>query len=116
MPSSFNISLTICVILFTIVGIGNIIRSLKSEKHIRNKIKINKNLAQKGILVKNLPYFTNEAGIYKYVYIKYTINGNEKTFKSQIPYSEAQLTSDGTFDLLYDPNNPKNYYVDTEIY
>ena len=42
--------------------------------------------------------------------------GKTKCFKSEPKYLTALGSADGTVDLLIDPNDSDNYFIDFEIY
>ena len=81
-------------------------------------------LSKKGILIKNLKYetktiATDEAnGEFVYqIQVMYEIEkGKTLCFKSEPKYLTALGRDNGTVDLLVDPNDYSNYFVDFEIY
>ena len=98
---------------------SNEIRS-NADKEI-NKVKY---LSQHGMLIKNLRYKIKpmEGSIKgaKTAYIVQVIyeieKGKTKCFESEPKYLTALGRSDGTVDLLIDPNDYTNYFIDFEIY
>ncbi len=84
-------------------------------------------LKERGVLYKNLPY-TVETHIWKdsdgdkhtsyKIVIKHKMkDGVERTFKSKGKYSQKDFMSKtGTADLIVDPQDYNNYFVDLEIY
>ncbi len=91
-----------------------------SNKDI-NKVKY---LAKNGMLVKNLKYqikpvkgmIQGDKTIYKIQVIYEIEKGKTKCFESEPKYLTALGRDDGTVDLLVDPNDYSNYFVDFEIY
>ena len=90
-----------------------------SNKDI-NKVKY---LAHHGMLIKNLKYKIKSDGIAqgdKTVYriqVIYEIEKDKtKCFESEPKYLTALGRDDGTVDLLVDPNDYSNYFLDFEIY
>lgn len=101
--------------IFCLIGIIDIIRAI--YKYI-----VTKRLARCGVLVKGLPYSLTKSNTkvngeaLMYICTFYTFpNGKEKKLKSE-PLSGKLLNySDGLCDLLFDPNNYNNYFLDYEI-
>ena len=97
---------------------GKIIKG--SNKNI-NKVK---QLAKNGILIKNLKYkvvpvkgaIQGDKTTYKVQVIYEIEKGKTKCFESEPKYLTALGRDDGTVDLLVDPNDYSNYFVDFEIY
>ena len=91
-----------------------------SNKDI-NKVKY---LAKHGMLIKNLKYqlkpvkgmIQGDKTVYKIQVIYEIEKGKTKCFESEPKYLTALGRDDGTVDLLVDPNDYSNYFVDFEIY
>lgn len=83
-----------------------------------------KYLAENGMLIKNLKYTIkpvkkNETGpmaTYKIQVIYEIEKGKTMCFESEPKYLTALGRDDGTVDLLIDPNDYTNYFIDFEIY
>lgn len=82
-----------------------------------------KYLAQHGMLIKNLKYKIKPDGIaqgdktvYRIQVIYEIEKGKTKCFESEPKYLTALGRDDGTVDLLVDPNDYSNYFLDFEIY
>ena len=111
----YKISMLISLILI-LIGIFLAIRTRK----IRKGLKV---LVNNGILVKNLPFsvFSRKIGnsYFSFVYylkVKYKFpDGVVRTLKSGIIKHKADIENGGTCDLLYDPNNFDNYFIDFDI-
>lgn len=101
--------------IFIIVG------GLQIKKSIV-KTKITKNLASNGVLVKNIPYRLIDSNI--------TVNNNRlkcisttykfpdgvlREIKSEPLSGNILSDADGMCDMLYDPNNYDNYFIDFGI-
>ena len=109
--------------IFYAIGIGIIIFSYKMKGKALENIKRVKTLARTGVVVKNMPYELKEAnieinGIPVYcIEVQYeTKSGNTIPLRSDPKYSGAFGDEDGTADLLIDPYDFSNYYIDFEIY
>lgn len=124
--SFFNLDVAFLIIpslipiaLFASAIIYNI-RSKQKIKQDKEKIKY---LANHGILVKCLPYELVSDGSHimgnpLYFFIKVTYensNGVKIPLLSEKKYDAKEEKKD-TVDLLIDPNNYSNYYIDYEIY
>ncbi len=91
-----------------------------SNKDI-NKVKY---LSQHGMLIKNLKYqikpekgmIQGDKTVYRIQVIYEIEKGKTKCFESEPKYLTALGRDDGTVDLLVDPNDYSNYFVDFEIY
>lgn len=115
--SILSVALPFCAlpILFIIIGVYNMIK-------VHNKTVATKRLARKGILVKNIQYTLVESGIWvndvplMCISTIYTFpNGETKELKSE-PIKDRLLDeSDPYCDLLFDPDNYNNYFLDFEI-
>lgn len=80
-------------------------------------------LAETGTLIKNLPYKVKPTGtvingnsIYCIEVIYELKNGTKIPFRSEGKYDGQLSRGDGTVDLLIDPNDHSNYFIDFEIY
>lgn len=120
---------------FILFGIFAIISGLKEAlvilspagkmRHQTNKdINKIKKLSQNGILIKNLKYSIKPIDrqidgpntVY-YLSVVYEIEkGKTMNFKSEPKYLTALGRDNGTVDLLIDPNDYTNYFIDFEIY
>ena len=78
-----------------------------------------KRLSRNGILIRDLEYDVVNSNLTvnnvtrPALSISYNVNGEDVTFVSG-PMKEIELISDDA-DLLYDPNDLKNYYIDFNI-
>jgi hypothetical protein len=88
----------------------------------RRKIAKIKILCQHGQLIKNLPYTLEDSNTtvnnnrLQRIVVKYTPpNGIEITLKGDPRWDRKTSDADGKVDLLIDPNDPKNYYIDFNI-
>ncbi len=118
---------SLCIIL---MGISIAIELIKMMKPYRKKEKeIDKNinniekLKTKGILIKNLPYelkIVDKKQIGKKIYCIHVIfeieKGHTLSLKSEPRYLGTLGRENGTVDVLIDPEDYKNYYIDFEIY
>jgi len=77
---------------------------------------MNQKLSKSGVLIKNIPINKDENIINNHIELEYTINDKVYRFKSRSEYGKSQLANVSTVDLLYDQDNPNNYYLDIEIY
>lgn len=112
--------------LFLIVGIKEGSKIMKMSKDVRNKEDNNiervKYLSNHGILIKNLKYKLKDYSangaktIYKIQVIYEIEKGKTKCFESEPKFLSALGRDDGTVDLLVDPNDWSNYFIDFEIY
>ena len=119
-------------VLFGIIGVFNVIKTalpfFKDSHKVRtgaNKdIKKVQYLSQHGILIKNLKYeiepvkgtINSNKTIYVIKVIYEIEKGKTKCFKSEPKYLTKLGRDDGTVDLLVDPKDYSNYFVDFEIY
>ena len=112
-----TIILSIPSLICLIIGINYLWTSAKELGKI-------KHLANNGVLVKNIPYIlvrTGELIDNKQVYaisVKYKnpATNEEVDLRSNAKYDGRLYDKDGTADLLYDPEDFSNYYIDIEIY
>ncbi len=102
-------------IIFIIVGACFIKSYLKRSKTLQS-------LASTGILVKGIPYqiidsnVTVNNRVLKCFSINFTFpNGTTKNIVSDPANDHVLQDFDGKCDLLYDPNNYDNYFIDLEI-
>ena len=116
------ISLTISIPFF-IVSIVFIFISKSMKKKAQENILRVKKLAKEGFLVKNMPYNLVSSGTVINNQPVYCIQVEyENTFgqiiplKSEPKYNNRLNDKNGTVDLLIDPNDYSNYYIDLEIY
>ena len=116
--SSFSFIFLFCSlipIVFVLIGASQIKTYLKKLKNI-------KSLANTGILVKNVPYSivdssysVNDTPI-KCFKTTYTFpDGKTRELISPPAFDRVLQDYDGKCDLLYDPNNYDNYFLDLEI-
>lgn len=95
----------------------------KENKSINNDIDKVKKLSQHGILIKNLPYelkMDKKSSYTKPVYrikVLYEIEkGRTLSLESEPKYLTTLGRENGTVDLLIDPDDYSNYFIDFEIY
>ncbi len=96
-------------------------KSIQGSNKDINKVKY---LAKNGILIKNLKYkvkpvkgtIQGDKTVYR-IQVLYEIEkGKTKCFESEPKYLTALGRDDGTVDMLIDPNDYSNYFIDFEIY
>ncbi len=99
------------------IGVG--IAFIKSYSKRQKKLK---KLATTGVLVKGIPYQIIDSNTsvngrrLKCFSIMFTFpNGTTKNIVSDPAYDHVLSDYDGKCDLLYDPNNYDNYFIDFEI-
>lgn len=114
-------------LLFTIPAIAIPVGFIIGGKHFQKKAdeeaeRVEK-LSKTGILIKNLPYEIVPTGTIingREVYalkVKYrNAQGNEMSLISNPKYDHNINNPSGTADLLMDPNDANNYYIDLEIF
>ena len=102
-------------IIFIGVGATFIKSYMKKQKNL-------KKLATTGVLVKGIPYQIIDSNTsvngrrLKCFSIMFTFpNGTTKNIVSDPAYNHVLSDYDGKCDLLYDPNNYDNYFIDLEI-
>lgn len=102
-------------LIFVVIGAVFIKSYLKKSKSL-------KTLASNGILVKGIPYqiidsnVTVNNRVLKCFSITFTFpNGTTKNIVSEPANDHILYDHDGKCDLLYDPNNYENYFLDLEI-
>ncbi len=115
-------------LLFLIEGFSVSKMFFNKSKEIRNKAdkSIDKveELSKHGMLIKNLKYtikpvdkkINGQKTIYKIRVIYEIEKGRTMCFDSEPKYLSALGRDDGTVDLLIDPNDYSNYFIDFEIY
>ena len=95
----------------------------KENRGINKNIDKVKKLSQHGILIKNLPYelvmdkksrYTKP--IYKIKVLYEIEKGRTLSLESEPKYLTTLGREDGTVDLLIDPDDYNNYFIDFEIY
>lgn len=116
MDSGIIIDLVIVTIVFLVIGLGNFMKFVKPNMDIHISNKKNQKLSKSGVLIKNIPINKDENIINNHIELEYTINDKVYRFKSRSEYGKSQLANVSTVDLLYDQDNPNNYYLDIEIY
>ena len=107
---------------FYAIAIGIIIASAKSKKKNLNNIERVKKLSKTGVLIKNMPYELKETGtiingtpVYR-IEVQYeSKSGKMIPLSSEPKYNSVLGNENGTADLLIDPNDFSNYYIDFEI-
>ncbi len=109
--------------VFYAMGIGMIILARNMKKKALENIERVKKLAKTGLLIKNMPYELKETGTVingKQIYcieVQYeSKSGKLIPLRSEPKYSNVLGDEDGTVDLLIDPNDFLNYYIDFEIF
>ena len=102
--------------IFFLIGRSGI----KKYKENMKKLKV---LSQKGLLIKNMPYKVKPTGTVvngKKIYaieVQYELdNGTIIPLQSEAKYDGVLARPDGTVDLLIDPDDLTNYFIDFEIY
>ena len=115
-------------LVFLIAGFKTFYDIYKESKKITNpvnrNIKKTKELSKNGILIKNLNYkikpvdkrIKGPLTVYKIQVLYEVEKGKTKCFESEPKYLTALGRDDGTVDLLLDPNDYNNYFIDFEIY
>ncbi len=105
--------------LLLIPGVLFLFGIVMTIKSLIRLLKVRK-LMKKGILVKNIPYMLidKKAEINGHKIMAYCItytfpNGQTKELVSSGIYTKT--SKDGECDLLYDPNDYNNYYIDKNI-
>ena len=113
----------VTVVPFIIISIVAIRIGKSMHKKATDNIKRVEKLAHEGILVKNMPYqlvptgtIINGQTIYC-IQVEYeNASGQNIPLKSEAKYDNRLSNKNGTVDLLIDPNDYTNYFIDLEIY
>ena len=110
-------------LILTIIGMGLLYFGIKAIIEHKEKMKKLKQLIQIGVLIKNLPYDVKPTGIIingRSIYcieVMYELdNGTKIPLTSEGKYDGRLSRGDGTVDLLIDPTDHTNYFIDFEIY
>ncbi len=124
----FNIVFVLFGLIFLIVGFKTFYDFYKESKKITNPVNRNikkaKELSKNGILIKNLNYkikpvdkrIKGPLTVYKIQVLYEVEKGKTKCFESEPKYLTALGRDDVIVDLLLDPNDYNNYFIDFEIY
>ena len=95
---------------------------LSNAKKVKQKHVIYDNLGINGKLIKDLPYRLVPTGAsangreIMAISVKYQLeSGSIVTLRSDGRFDEKSMDADGKVDLLIDPNNPNNFYINFEI-
>ena len=120
---TFSITSLAVTIPFVIVSIIFIFISKSMKNKAQENILRVKKLAMEGFLVKNMPYklvssgtVINNQPIYC-IQVEYeNPSGQKISLQSEPRYNNKLSDKNGTVDLLIDPNDYSNYYIDLEIY
>ena len=120
---TFSITSLAVTIPFVIISIIFISISKSMKKKAQENILRVKKLAMEGFLVKNMPYklvssgtVINNQPIYC-IQVEYeNPSGQKISLQSEPRYNNKLSDKNGTVDLLIDPNDYSNYYIDLEIY
>jgi RNA polymerase subunit RPABC4/transcription elongation factor Spt4 len=120
---TFSITSLAATIPFIIISIVAIIIGKNMRKKAKENINRVEKLAKEGILVKNMPYELVSSGtiingqpIYC-IQVEYENASNQKIpLRSEAKYDNKIANKNGTADLLIDPNDYSNYFIDIEIY
>lgn len=109
--------------IFYFIAIGMIVFSVKMKKKALNNIERVKQLARTGVLIKNMEYKLQPTGTIingvpiQCIEVQYESKSGAKIpLRSEPKYSGILGSEDGTADLLIDPKDFSNYYIDFEIY
>ena len=107
------------VILFVLPLFGITIFQINAIRKLKAKKKVAEKLAKYGILVKNIPYqvYTNSQ-FEKCLKVSYKNSaGVEIPLISEPKHNlKEKMKKDDTADLLIDPEDYSNYFIDFEIY
>ena len=120
---TFSITSLVVTIPFVIISIVLISISKSMKKKAQENILRVKKLAKEGVLVKNMPYKLVSSGteinnqpIYC-IQVEYENSSGQKIpLNSEPRYNNKLSNKNGTVDLLIDPDDYSNYYIDLEIY
>ena len=110
------------IMIIMIIPIISFLVGFININKIRKRVKLIKELNNRGKLVKNLPYRMESTGmsvngieIMKPV-VDYVLPSGEMITLYGDPRHDKQYTdADGMVDLIIDENNPENYFIDFEI-
>lgn len=111
----FDLIFVIFPLLFIIMGVSQIIKTIK-------RINLVKELNKTGVLIKQLKYelaptgreVNNKEILAPVVYYTQP-NGVTLKLKGDPRHDRKLHDEDGLVDLVIDPNNPDNYFIDFEI-
>lgn len=114
-PKGYMYLLCLFPLIFIFVGLFQIIK-------VNKKIKDMKYLATHGTLIKNIPYTMEKTNISMNgrnllaIAVDYTLpSGSIIHLVGDPRYDRKFADNDGLVDLLIDPSNPDNYYIDFNI-
>lgn len=120
--SDYSKSTNTIFLPFMLLPIIFIIISVINFRKINNRVKIIKELNQKGKLIKNLPYRLEDTGMrvngvsIQRPVINYILpSGSTITLYGDPRHDGKAFDADGMVDLVIDENNPENYFIDFEI-
>lgn len=120
--TDFEKTLDIFLLVFLLIPIIFIIIGYCQIKSYFKKLKMVKSLGNNGVLVKCVPYKLVDSNVsvndvvLKCFQVTYTFpNGITKELFGEPVYDHILEDFDGRCDLLYDPNNYDNYFIDLEI-
>lgn len=120
--TEYSKSDNLILIVFTIISVGLIALAVINMNKINKRIKLIKELNQKGKLVKNLPYNLEDTGMsinnkkIKRPVINYFLPSGTSMILYGDPRHDMKTTDeDGMVDLVIDESNPNNYFIDFEI-
>ena len=107
-----------------LIGLIIVIFAFKKKKSIKKEIARIKILSKSGILVKAMPYELVNTGVmvmgkyYKCIKVNYKNSaGVEIPLYSETKYNADIISkTDDSVDLLIDPDDYSNYFIDFEIY
>lgn len=110
-------------LIFPIVGAFLLYFGLKLTRRNKEKVRKIEQLAHTGVLIKNLTYTVKPTGtvingnpIYCIEVIYENASGVKIPLVSEGKHDGRLSRGDGTVDLLIDPNDTSNYFIDFEIY
>lgn len=116
-----TLSMLMANALFLLFGLSVVFWGINSKNTYRDKIDKIKRLKFNGILIKNLTYEINQLGFTQDNNLRYFIetiyineNGRKVKYISNNKYGNPKGA--GTVDLLIDPKDHDNYFIDFEIY
>lgn len=106
-----------------LIGVVVILFAKYSKNKAEDNVKRLQKLAMEGVLVKNMPYKLVKSGavingnpIYCMQVEYENASGQIIPLKSEAKYNNVLSDKDGTVDLLIDPNDYSNFFIDIEIY